>query len=140
MRCPDCNKFVGLETGEPEAELDVEVADDNQSAHVTGTVRVFRNCADCGVELKETTFEIDEEVDLKDHKIDEQAEVDGATVDAGAVEATESGGGRYKKNMIGYTLTYCIDIPWKLGKKEGTVTHEETIEDSVQASAFDEMV
>jgi hypothetical protein len=140
MRCPDCNKFVGLETGEPEADLSVEAAEDNKSAQITGTVRLVRCCAECGGEMKETTFDVDEQVDLSGEQIDERAEVVAAEIEVTNIESTESGGGRYKKNMIGYNLTYTVSVPWKLGKEEGAAEIEGNLADAAQASAFDEMV
>jgi hypothetical protein len=54
MRCPDCNKFVSLELAdEPEAELEVS------EGVVSGTVRLVRQCADCGTELKEASFDVE---------------------------------------------------------------------------------
>lgn len=58
MRCPDCNKFVGLDEADPELDLSVE------DAVVSGTVRIVRTCAECGQELKEASFDV--EVDLSD--------------------------------------------------------------------------
>jgi hypothetical protein len=54
MRCPDCNKFVSLETQEPEvSDLQVEhnPPADKQSEHtftITGSVRIVRVCGECG--------------------------------------------------------------------------------------------
>ncbi len=48
MRCPECNKFVSMEAGDPEVE-DITILDDE----VKCTVRLVVNCAECGNELKE---------------------------------------------------------------------------------------
>lgn len=55
-RCDSCQKFASLEEGDPELEGEVEVTDDTVSADV----RLTRNCADCGDELLETTFSLEE--------------------------------------------------------------------------------
>lgn len=55
MRCPDCNKFVAYDdTNEPEADD----ADIDRDGHVSGTVRVYLSCAECGTELKEANFDL----------------------------------------------------------------------------------
>jgi hypothetical protein len=69
MRCPDCNKFVSYDdSAEPELDLDVE------DLTVTGTVRIMLPCAECGTELKETTFDV--EIDFTD---DVEAQWPGST-------------------------------------------------------------
>ena len=56
MRCPDCNKFVSLDTdGDPEVELEA----DETTGEVTGTVRIVNACQECGAELTEATFDVD---------------------------------------------------------------------------------
>ena len=58
MRCPDCNKFVSLDTdGDPEVELEA----DETTGEVTGTVRIVNACGECGAELTEATFDVDVE-------------------------------------------------------------------------------
>lgn len=52
-RCPDCNKFVGLEAGDPEAEKP-EV----NGSEVTASIRVVLNCTECGSEMKEWNAEL----------------------------------------------------------------------------------
>jgi hypothetical protein len=55
MRCSDCNKFVSFDdTNEPEADD----ADVDAEGHVSGTVRVYLTCAECGTELKEASFDL----------------------------------------------------------------------------------
>ena len=122
-----------METAEPEGD-DVDVSEYT----VQGTVRVVRTCADCGDELKECSFDVSvnlETLTEENHKPsdDEEGEQHEMTFEVDSCEATESGGGRYAKNMIGFEL-------------RGTVTcscgAEETIEasDSAAASSFDELV
>lgn len=56
-RCPDCNKFVGLELGEPEVNS-LEV--DETGIH--GEVRLVQTCAECSGEMNEASVEIEQEL------------------------------------------------------------------------------
>ena len=61
-RCPDCNKFVGLEQG----DLEVTVNEDTLlSAEdvIEGEVRLVLNCADCGIDMAETTQQFEAKID-----------------------------------------------------------------------------
>ncbi len=126
MRCPGCERFTSLETGEPEVS-DLRVDDGS----VMATVRVVRNCADCGLEMKEAEFEVEEplgHVEPADHEHEFEAEENG-------VEATESGGGRYKKNMVGFSLGVVVTCA-----VEGCgFSREVSAEDSMPASAYSEL-
>lgn len=68
MRCGSCEKFVSMDMGDPEVDLnDVEIdyADDGKgTGTVSGTVRIVRVCADCSDELKEATLELTHEFPL----------------------------------------------------------------------------
>lgn len=56
MRCPDCNKFVAYDdSNEPEAD-DVDI---DRDGHVSGSIRVYLTCAECGTDLKEANFDLD---------------------------------------------------------------------------------
>jgi hypothetical protein len=57
-RCPDCNKFVSYDTDQ-EPEVDVDIDEDGQ---VTGSIRIFDACSECGTELRETTLDISEDM------------------------------------------------------------------------------
>lgn len=74
MRCPDCNKFVPNEVGEPELDLDVELEEEEGkpgAAKVSGTVRLVLTCGDCSSELAEANLDLEEtEVELKHRKAD----------------------------------------------------------------------
>lgn len=134
MRCPDCSKFVGLETEVPESEVDLEIdfAEDGASLSLTGTVRVVRNCAECSQELKGADFDIE----LSDVKVTGEpvpADMREHVTASAEVSETESGGGRYKKNLIGFSGTATV----MLGER---VLAEVTVEDSMAASYFEESV
>jgi membrane protein involved in colicin uptake len=69
MRCPDCNKFVGYDdSNEPEADD----ADVDADGRVSGTVRVYLACAECGTELKEANFDLESDFTeiVTQHKAD----------------------------------------------------------------------
>ena len=55
MRCPDCNKFVSMDLGEPEVEgIEVDV----DLPGVTANVRIQRSCTECGTVLKTGELEL----------------------------------------------------------------------------------
>lgn len=55
MRCDSCNKFVSFDT---ETEPDISVQLENDGT-ISGTVRIVNTCAECGQEMKETTFDVE---------------------------------------------------------------------------------
>lgn len=146
MRCPDCNKFVGLEMQDPELEdIQVETSDPG-FATVTMTVRIVRACAECGTELKEATLEIEETVDLQEalKALDEGTRAKLLTEDGdwgeevleieeSGVEQIEEGGGRYAKSYFGAQVTFEINF-------EDKTLYEGTASDKVAASEMEEMV
>lgn len=146
MRCPDCNKFTSLELQDPEVEnLDVSVdnvEDGTAQFCITGSVRLVRTCADCGMELKEATLDIEQTVelgedgDLKAEEITPEL-LKRLTEEAPEAEATdinpiEEGGGRYAKSYFGAEVAFALT----LGDK---VLARVTWSDKVAASAMDEL-
>ena len=144
--CDCTGKFVSLETGEPE-EQSAELSEGT----INIEVRLTRNCAECGAEKKETTFELTTDIStqIQDHNLKFHAgildEVAVNTPDAELPElsldvdydSTESGGGRYAKNMIGVTANYtvtCDDC-----KGGDAVVAIGTLEDYIAASGFEEL-
>jgi len=73
MRCPDCNKFVSQEAGDPETSEDVS------GDTLTVEVRIVQNCVECGTELKESTLTL--ERDLSDEGHDGDAKFAGVAAD-----------------------------------------------------------
>ena len=133
-RCNECNKFVGLETQEPE-EDSIEVSD---SGTVTIEVTIRRNCSMCDSEMKSLELEATEEVDgdfLSKHS--EDSVMDNGhghgnwSVELDTIELTESGGGRWAKNMIGFSSTATVTC---VCGETTTVT----LEASEAASSFDD--
>jgi len=143
IRCPECNKFASLENADPEVES-LEIGDpEDGRATVTASVHCLRQCADCSTDMKETTFETEVEVDVPEPEPIPVKTEDGPTdepheheleVEEVGVETTESGGGRYKKNEIGFSLDFTVTCAGCDFTATGTMT------DSLQASAWDEMV
>lgn len=129
MRCPNCAKFVGLETQDPEAE-DPSV----DGGAVTVEVRVVRACADCGTELKEVTVECSGELDegVASAHDGEGHELE---LEVASTSAEESGGGRYKKNIIGVDVE--VTVTCSCEKLENCVV---TCHGEEAAGSFEEMV
>lgn len=102
-RCGSCNKFVSLETGDPEVES-LEVDEDGT---VSARVRIARTCAECGDEMKEV--ELDMEAEVKPPS-EEDAGDDGheLEVEETGVVAIEEGGGRYKKSYFGAEVSFVV--------------------------------
>lgn len=132
-RCANCNKWVSLETDDPE-EQSVEV---NDYGTVEVEVSISRNCADCGQQMKEAT--ITGEADLDDSWISEHSSDDAFEnghgdweAESSNMELTESGGGRYAKNMIGFSCS--VTVTCKCG-----ATSEVTVSGEEAASSFDEV-
>lgn len=105
MRCPDCNKFVSYdESAEPEAMLEVET-DGTDEATVSGTVRVVLTCAECGTELKETSFDVDETVEVPEAHTCHIAEVVGCAPHVLGTACAVCGWNGEPKTMRLYTET-----------------------------------
>lgn len=65
MRCPDCSKFVSLETADEPEEQSLEVTNNNDgTATATGEATLSRNCGECSQELKQGSFEIEDLINL----------------------------------------------------------------------------
>lgn len=132
-RCADCNKWVSLETDEPQ-EDSIDVSDDGV---VSIDVTVSRNCADCGTEMKNYNFQTEDQIDeswVAEHAHDD-AQDNGHgewSVETSDLESTETGGGRYSKNMIGFSCTATVTC--KCG-----ATTDVILSDSVSASEFEEV-
>lgn len=128
MRCPDCNKFVSYDDSqEPEVSLDV------QGESIVGDVRIVLPCADCGTDLKEYTFDIDEGFEFPDSKDGQHDEHD-VTINANeaTLEVRTEGAGRGLRTFYGFELS--VSIECSCGAKA-----EKTLKDDVQASSMDEV-
>jgi hypothetical protein len=150
MRCPDCNKFVSLEMSEPEvSNLEVEYTPGHDADntpihefHITGQVRIARTCAECGQDMKEYTFDIEQDVEMGENVTFEMTEklradpspLNNVTVDdSPAVDIIEEGGGRYQRAYFGAT----VHIEVFLGT---VIVAAVDWSDKVAASGMDELV
>lgn len=128
MRCPDCNKFVSMDTEtDPEAE-DPAV---DEEGFVTCQVRIVNNCADCGTELKEATFDLEADTEAgTDHK----GKGHSLEVETEDVERTErsEGRGRGLRSFYGVSVSFTV-------KCECGETWNVKAEDDVQASSMEEL-
>lgn len=134
MRCPDCNKFTGLEFQDPELDGDLEVSEDG----VTCNIRLVRTCSECGQEMKEATLEMsgdlpEQAVDhLKEHEEDETPHE--LEIEENGIDQIEEGGGRYKKSYFGASVDYKITCSCGQFEVTGTVS------DKIPASHMEELV
>lgn len=154
-RCPDCNKFVSLENGEPEFNS-CEATLQNGDVLVTVSMRSIRNCADCGTEMKSLESEMEENIPIENFdgfkelsdedktKLLKFAEEDDETIELEAEEneasMDEAGGGRYAKNMITTTAKVDVSLTWDRRAHGGEVilTHTLDLTSENAASEFEE--
>jgi hypothetical protein len=145
-RCSSCNKFVSLDPAEPEVDLDI-----NNEGNITGTVRLVLACAECGDELKEYNFDVDESASdkIEEHILAHQASEELFSLEIESdigenedhFENTDKNTGkpipfRFQKHFYGYlvgatitcTLPECKD--WEANVE---------IKDNAQASSFDDI-
>ncbi len=157
MRCPDCSKFVSLENNEPEInDLSLTHNGEGQFA-VTLDCRHVRACAECSTELK--SIDISEELNPTIQEFDgfdALSEAQKASIiealdsgeievdcDEGDVNVEESGGGRYKKNLItvtvgaNLTLEFTPEVTAEENEKI-TLTHAIEFKSENAASYYEE--
>lgn len=161
MRCPDCNKFTGMDNGDPEVQQDPELTFNMRtkkpdgteipaSFDVTASVRGVRVCADCGTELKELNMDLEDTVELPKFEgwdkltPEQQGELLGRLeagtvkpeIETGDTSVDESGGSRFKKNLITTVLSYTITI---VDIDQGIkLTHNGDMSYEAAASEFEE--
>lgn len=131
MRCPDCNKFVSNEQGEPELDLSVTQGDDGE-AELSGSVRLTLNCADCGSELAEANPDIEETVQMEHNEGCEGGDLSVEDESAEAVDRYDAAKNpRYSRHYYGAEITCTIKC--SCGAE---VEHTFTVEE--QASGFEQ--
>lgn len=154
-RCPSCNKFVGLENADPETDSLQAMCESRGNIRVEGDLRHARNCADCGETLKEIDEHVEEHISLDQFKgwdkldaaqrklIEDAMEAGELEVDVeeDGTSADESGGHRYKKNMIVCTADFTLEFEWKPGEPMPPIkfTHSGQFRMENQASSYNEM-
>lgn len=155
-RCPDCNKFVGVEQQEvedfePDIEVEVPVGR-LQSGSVSGEVHLVLACVDCGTELSESNQDVEAEFTVE-HDEDCEAlfkpdeagvlqplpegspppELEAEDVSV-AIEDTFEGKGRGARHYYGASISMTITCPGCKGSAEVQTEVNE------QASSFESMV
>lgn len=133
-RCQDCNKFVGLENGEPELS-DVEITN---GGDVEGQVRLVLVCVECGNEIKELYLDFGVPVDHECKKEEPDLEIVDESAEIVDRYETKDRHGKPIKNFRCQKHYYGADITISMrcnacGEEFDVV---DTVED--QASSFDE--
>lgn len=124
-RCPNCEKFVSMEMGEPEIEVQLD------DKILTTTTRLVKACTDCGEELEEAYVESDAiEVELPCGHSDIEANYEDDWSDNTRFE----GSGRYMKTFYG--VEYKIAIVCN----ECDTSEEVDMQAEEQAAYFDSLV
>lgn len=138
MRCPDCNKFAAYEEAEPEVEVEYD--------GLTGVsihARIVNTCEQCSTELKEATFDWEEDISepLKAHKCTGE---DFCAEETGAERISRSGnfvkgvfvpkGGRYGKMFYGASVEVEVTC-----NECGERVHTLSVEDYAQTSSMEEL-
>lgn len=147
MRCPSCNKFATYDDSqEPEVELDARYADDG-IVQVSGSVRIVLTAECCGDELKEASFDIDDETG-----VERKCECESFCAEVVSAEITsrqESTSIRTKKDgtvvvkdiPYRYRRTfYGVSVGYEVVCDCGATKGEGEFSDEVQASGMDELV
>jgi transcription initiation factor TFIIIB Brf1 subunit/transcription initiation factor TFIIB len=141
-KCPNCPQFTGKNV-ENDPEDNLEVSDDGV---VTGTVRIYNACEECGTELEETTFDV--EIDLSDLVAEHRKECknlkekgDGLSLSANVSRTDEAGRDRYGKPIANPRYRkrmYGIEVEAHLTCDAcGEQFADGDFEDSVQASGME---
>ena len=134
-RCPDCNKFVSYdESTEPEVNVDID-----SEGTITGDILIVLACAECGTELKETTFAIEIESELREKHEGEGHEL---AVEVASAEMTSRQDVTDKKGKpipIRYRKTYYGVLAVLHMTCSCGLSKEVSFEDEIQASALEEL-
>src|SRR3990167_8079224 len=133
-RCPECNKFVGIELAEPEVDsLEAEIPDEAcpEEGMLTGEVRLVKACAECSAELEEANLDIEEEFTIKH---EEGCKGEGLTAE-GDLSPSDSTEGKGRGTRTFYGVEGAIRVSCSCG---ADVEVEVKVEE--QASVFESLV
>lgn len=143
MRCPDCNKFVGQDPGEPEVQS-IEI----NNGEVQIEARLPVTCNECGNELKEGTFTMEETIpsEIADAHEGEGHELEVEEDDCEAVDeyqTTDRHGKpiksvRYQKHLYGVRVGFSVTCSCQAAGAEPLFSGE--VSDTMPAGAMDELV
>lgn len=146
MRCPDCSKFVSLDT-ESDPEITLSIDDEGV---VTGSVRITNNCQECSQELTEANFDVEldfsaevlehresfSKEEQKDHDSLDLEDDGGSRVDEYQTKdrnGKQIKSARYQKHLYGAEVE--VTVTCKCGE-----TFTQSWSDKIQASAMDSLV
>jgi hypothetical protein len=139
MRCPDCNKFVPLDTeGDPEVELEA----DETTGEVTGTVRIVNACGECGAELTEAVFDVDVDfpaaeahtVEMAKQDPEDKGEAHVLELEDPSADRTDRSEGKGRGTKTFYGAEADLVVKCRCG-----FTETKPWSDDIQASHMDEM-
>lgn len=129
-RCEECQKFVSLQTEEPE-----DYGLDISGLSLTGEISMARSCMDCGGEMKEYIFDV--EIELSDFwpegwpDISEGREISLGDYSLSEVEEVKRQFSR-EILLVGYELEATVSV-------EDLGDFQVMYRDTVQASEFEEL-
>ncbi|MCK9587757.1 MAG: hypothetical protein M0Q93_00155 [Terrimicrobiaceae bacterium] len=154
MRCPDCNKFTGLENQDPEINS-FEASFSGTAVLITAEVRAVRACADCSTELKSIDLNLEESFEVCTFEgfnelpepnqlellnlVENEDDAVTVEVEEKGGESEDGGGGRYKKNIITTVIHGTITLTWERGKDQSvTLTKSIDLQGEEAAGAYEE--
>src|SRR3990167_3992893 len=111
-RCPDCNKFVSVEMGDPEANLEVSDQEDG-SALITGNVHIFTQCGECSTNLSESNLDVEFKIEIQhEEDMTDEGGCEGANFDIESEEVVATdrfeGKGRGAKHFYGAEINVTV--------------------------------
>lgn len=133
MRCTDCNRYVTFDSDvEPEVDVEITYGDDG-NVYVQGNVRIANNCADCGSEMTEASFDVDETVHLIHEEGCERKEEDEPSFDDPEAERFDEYDPpgkptRYSKHMYGASMT--VEASCRSCGAKGSVEWRDSVQSS----------
>lgn len=165
MRCPECNKFPALDSSaEPETDFYLD------GATITGSVRIVLTSECCSAELKEATFDVDEDLSedlenaiiakVKELGLDPKDLPDGIDFDADGVELeitidsteitdrfedkTRTGktikNPRYQTHMFGFEANVSVSVKYPFKGQVIEAKTNRTFGYEIASSSMDELV
>jgi hypothetical protein len=152
MRCNQCCKFVGLDNGDPDVD-NIEATASGMTVNVSATVTAKRVCTECGNDMKTCSLDMEDQFNIEDMEqfkylspddqelVRKEAASGSLQVDVEeeGAETSESGGARYKKNIIETALDYSVDINVERECLNNiTLTYSGEMKQSAAASEYDE--
>jgi len=139
MRCPDCNKFAGVQEDDPEVnstDETFEYADGVLTlALVEAEVRIRNTSECCGAEMKEAEFNLSEEIPLEKFEGHERKELHALEVewDDGGRTSRSTGRGRGARTFYGAEVSVTITCSCQ------GFSYTHTLSEDIQASHMDEL-